>query len=193
MPTYAAVTAAPAEPVLTALRRSRVGGYLYSGGPAGGTSLLFDPPRARFGRISQQRLLNPAWDLAFELKAAVWLLQDDGRCAFATACFAGGGCHELGWAADWTPPADPAGLAAHRADWDAYCAKIAGKAGLRDPAALAEVRNDPAPDGTRPSGTDVLRRMCALVGAPDAVVGQSLLAQAGPGGREFVRFEAKGR
>ncbi|MEV6207106.1 hypothetical protein [Kitasatospora sp. NPDC051914] len=190
MPTYAAVTAVHPDRVRAALGRSKLGGYLYPGAD-GGTAVLFDPPKPRFGRISRSRLLDPAWDLAFEVKAAVWLLEDDGRCASATACYSGGGYRELGWSADWTPPADPAEYAAHRADWDAYCAKIAQKTGLRDAAALAAVRNDPAPDGSRPSGEEVLRRLCAVVGAPDTAVGQSLFAQAGPRGRDFVRFEGR--
>ncbi|GAA1074612.1 hypothetical protein [Kitasatospora arboriphila] len=192
MPTFAAVTAADTDRVRAALGRSRLGGYLYPGTP-GGTAVLFDPPKPRFGRISRSRLLDPAFDLAFELKAPVWVLEDDGRCAGATACFAGGGFRELSWAADWTPPADPAARAAHRAEWDAYCAKTAEKAGLPDPAALAAVRNDPAPDGSRPSGEEVLRRLCAVVGASDTAVGQSLFHRAGPRGRDFVRFEARRR
>ncbi|MEV8095471.1 hypothetical protein [Kitasatospora sp. NPDC085879] len=192
MPTCAAVTAADPARVRAALGRSKAGGYLYPGA-AGGTALLFDPPKPRFGRISRLRLLRPALDLAFELKSPVWVVEDDGQCAGATACFADGDFRDLVWAADWTPPADPAARAASRADWDAYCARIAKKAGLSEPAALAEVRNDPAPDGGRASGEEVLRRLCAVVGAPDTAVGQSLFCQAGPRGRDFVRFEARRR
>ncbi|GAA2743584.1 hypothetical protein [Kitasatospora cinereorecta] len=193
MSTYAAVTAVPAEQVLTALGTSKLGGYLYRGTPdAPGTSVLFDPPKPRFGRISRRRLVAPASNLAFELQAPVWLIESTEGGAGATACYADGGCDGLGWAADWTPPADPAELAAHLADWNENCGALAGKAGLADPAALAAIRNDPAADGTRTGSDELLRRLCALVGAPPVVVGQSLFRQAGPAGREFTRFEARG-
>ncbi|MEV7783591.1 hypothetical protein [Kitasatospora sp. NPDC088351] len=191
MPTYAAITSAPADQVLTALKRSKSGGYLYAGTP--GTAVLFDPPKPRFGRISRGRLRDAPWALAVDTKTAVWLLEGTDWGACATVCFPGGGFEQIGWAADWTPPTDPAELAAHRDAWTKECDKIARKAGLAEPGVLAEVRNDPGPDGTRPSTEDVLRRLCALVGAPETVVGQSLFAQAGPAGRDFARFEAKGR
>ncbi|WP_327674029.1 hypothetical protein [Kitasatospora sp. NBC_00458] len=190
MPTYAAVTSAPSDQVLDALKRSKRGGYLYPGPQ--GTGLLFDPPKPRFGRISRSRIMDPAWALAVDTKTAVWLLEGSDWGVSVTACFPGGGFDELGWAADWTPPADPAQAAADRAAWDGFCGKVARKAGLAEPDALAEVRNDPGPDGTRIGPEEILRRICELVGAPSVVVGQSLGLQAGPAGRDFVRFEAKG-
>ncbi|MFD7908859.1 hypothetical protein ACFV4G_42315 [Kitasatospora sp. NPDC059747] len=191
MPTYAAITSAPSEQVLTALARGKRGGYLYRGPQ--GTGLLFDPPKPRFGRISRSRIMDPAWMLAVDSKTTVWLLEDAEWGLCVTVCFPGGGYENMGWARDWTPPADPSEYAAHRTDWDSYCGKIARKAGLADPAALAALRNDPAPDGSRTSGEELMRRLCELVGAPTAVIGQSLGLQAGPAGRDFVRFEAKGR
>ncbi|MFB6887961.1 hypothetical protein ACFCX4_01425 [Kitasatospora sp. NPDC056327] len=191
MPTYAAITSAPAEQVLPALARGKRGGYLYAG-PTG-TGLLFDPPKPRFGRISRGRIMDPAWSLAVGTKTAVWLLEDAEWGLCVTACFPGGGFDNLGWARDWTPPADPAEYAAHRADWDAACAKLGARAGLADPAALAALRNDPAPDGSRTSSEELMGRLCGLVGGPPVVIGQSLGLQAGPAGRDFVRFEAKGR
>ncbi|GAA4879917.1 hypothetical protein [Kitasatospora terrestris] len=194
MPTYAVVTAAPADRVLTALQSSKLGGYLYPGTDrAGGTALLFDPPRPRFGRISRGRLIDPAWRLAVELKTATWLLEAGDGGAGATACYAGGSYDSIGWAEDWTPPEDPAAREADLRGWHECCAKVAAKAGLPDVHALGAIRNDPAPDGTRTSSEELLRSLCALVGAPDTVVGQSLFCQAGPAGRDFTRFEAKGR
>ncbi|MFJ8041497.1 hypothetical protein ACIRBX_13440 [Kitasatospora sp. NPDC096147] len=192
MPTYAVITAADRDQVRAALLRTKVGGYLHTGeGP--GSAVLFDRPKPRFGRISRSRILDPAWELAGATKAGAWLLEDDGQCAQVTACYPTGGYLSLGWAAEWTPPEDPARLAAHLRLWRKDCAEIARKTGLSDPDALAEVRNDPAPDGSRIAGEDILRRICALVGAPDLVVGQSLFEQAGPRGRDFERFEARGR
>ncbi|MFC8454247.1 hypothetical protein [Kitasatospora sp. NPDC057223] len=192
MPTYAVVTTAHRDQVRVALLRSKVGGYLHTGaGP--GSAVLFDRPKPRFGRISRRRMLNPAWELAVDSKAGAWLLEDDGQCAQVTACYPTGGYLSLGWTAGWTPPEDPAQLAAHLRLWNKDCAEIARKTGLADPEALAQVRNDPSPDGSRIAGEDILRRICVLVGAPDLVVGQSLLSQAGPRGLEFERFEAKAR
>ncbi|AUG76661.1 hypothetical protein CFP65_1784 [Kitasatospora sp. MMS16-BH015] len=194
MPTYAAITAVPADRVLTALGQSKLGGYLYPGTAAApGCAVLFDPPKARFGRISHGRRLDPAWRLAVELKAPVWLIESGEAGACATACYPTGGYDQFEWADDWTPPSDPAEFAAHLAAWRKHCLKTAEKMLLADPDEFAALRNDPTPDGTRTSAEDLLRHLCTIVGAPTTAVGQSLLTQAGPAGREFTRFEAKGR
>ncbi|MEU9132382.1 hypothetical protein AB0D08_30460 [Kitasatospora sp. NPDC048540] len=193
MPTYALITRATEEQVLTALRPSKLGGYLLPDGERG-TGVLFDPLRPRFGKISSRRLVGPAWNLAWELKQPVWLLRDNEWGTCVTLVLGNGDTEELGWSAHWTPPADPAENAAQRESWDRYCARLADRAGLPDAgAALAAIRNDPAPDGSRTSGAELLGRLCALVGVSDAVVGQSLYEQAGPRGREARRFEARGR
>ncbi|RKE19017.1 hypothetical protein [Streptomyces sp. TLI_171] len=189
--TYAALTPAPADAVLAAVGAGRLGGYLYRGDT--GSSLLFDPPKPRFGRISAGRRRNAPWDLAVDAKTPVWLLEEHEGGLCVTAIRPDGNFDQIGWAADWTPPADPAEAAEHRAGWDAYCTKIAGKMQLGEPTALAASRNDPRPDGTRPSTKSLMRRLCALVGAPDAVVGQSLFTHAGPRGNDFVRCDARGR
>lgn len=193
MRTYAAVTAAPADRVLAALSSSKLGGYLLPDGERG-TGILFDPPKYRFGRISARRLQSPAWDLAWELKEPVWLLREIDGAACATLTLGDGKVEQLGWASDWTPPQEPGARAADREGWDQYCAEITRL--LNRPElgpALGEIRNDPAPDGTRATADELLTRLCRLFDLPEAVVGQSLFEQAGPRGRDIRRFEARGR
>ncbi|MER5864502.1 hypothetical protein [Kitasatospora sp. NPDC002040] len=193
MRTYAAVTAAPTDRVLAALATGKLGGYLLPEGDRG-TGVLFDRPKYRFGRITARRMESPGWDLAWELKEPVWLLRESDQAACATLTLGNGKVEQLGWAADWTPPADPAERAADRADWDGYCARIAALVGRPElGAALGGIRNDPTPEGSRVGGAELLRQLCRLFGLPEAVIGQSLFEQAGPRGRDARRFEAKGR
>lgn len=106
------------------------------------------------------------------------------------------------------PPAEPRApgpvraerQAAHRAEWERCCARLATMAGRPEQgAALAGLGHDlagpgdePAPGGGRADGERLLAGLCELFGLPRQLVGQSLVDQAAAHGHGAVRFEGRG-
>jgi hypothetical protein len=219
VPTHAVGLDVPVEEVRAVLPRVRIGGYLLATGP-GGAALLPDPPRSRWGRLGERRARRLARDLAVELAAPAWHLLDQPGVTRATLVTPAGAAASLDWPAHGRgrpqvlPPAEsgePGPVraerqAAHRAEWERRCARLATMAGRPEQgAALAELgrelavlRSEPAAPGDEPAfgggradGEQLLAGLCELFGLPRQLVGQSLLAQAAAHGHGAVRFEGR--
>jgi hypothetical protein len=187
MSTYALVTAAAAEAVAEAVRAGRVGGYVVED-PLG-TIVLFDPPGRAYA--STDRLARPARAVVERTRKPAVLLLDDDAMAEAVVLSPAGEL-SLQWVAGWEPPAEPARYLADRQEWDAYCLEVAElyeRAELGP--ALAMIRNDPVPGEERTPLSDLLRRVCAVLGLPDNAVGRSLLENTEPGLYEARRVDAR--
>jgi hypothetical protein len=183
--TYALVTKAPAASILAAARTGRVGGYVVTD-PLG-TIVLFDPPSRA---ATHRRLTKPARELMRRAGVTGWLLLGDEHVSEAAVLTPKARPLWLQWAADWTPPEDPAAYLADRKAWDAFCARVAARYDAPDRAAeLALVRNDPVPGRDQPPVADLLRQVCAVFDLPDVAVGRSLLDTRGPGLPGAQRFD----
>ncbi|MEU4241844.1 hypothetical protein [Actinoplanes sp. NPDC026619] len=187
MSTYALVTNAAAEAVADAVQAGKTGGFVVAD-PLG-TIVLFDPPGRAYS--STDRLARPARGVVERTRTPAVLLISDEIMAEALVLSPGGEL-SLQWVADWDPPAEPARYLADRQEWDSYCAEVAELYERPELGpALAMVRNDPVPGEERTALSDLLRRVCAILGLPDNAVGRSLLDGDEPGLYDARRVEAE--